>query len=243
MASRIQSQGHGHLIGSLKADAVHLVAQTVGIVLGHVHGRRAELFVNAHRHGRAEVVAEEHHGRANTRFGLEILPDLLRLLAGNTGNVRQPLGVILHDLQRLLPKVRHDPLRQLGANPLDGAGGQVAQNRGGIRGQVSLVLLHLELAAVLGIVHPVSPQNEGIPLTNVGHHAAGGDHVILHTEIQNGIPVLLVGIDDMLHRTLQLGQPISGTSRTGYHPRIPRGIVTAGRKRIVKHRRGLLSLG
>ena len=37
LAVGIQPQGHGHLIGLLKADTLHLVAEAVGILLGHIH--------------------------------------------------------------------------------------------------------------------------------------------------------------------------------------------------------------
>ena len=207
----IQPQGHGHLIRPLKADALHLIAEAVGVLAGDIHRPGAPLLVDAHRHGRAEIVAEEHHGRADARLGLEILRDLLGLLAGDALHVGEPLGVVLHHVQGFVPKAGHDALGQLGSHSLDGAGGQVAQDGRRIRRHIPLILLHLELAAVLGIMRPLAPQNQGVALVDVGHDAAGGDNVVLQSHVHNRVTVILVAVDDVLHGSLELGQPVSAS--------------------------------
>ena len=123
--------------------------------------------------------------------------------------------MVLHDIQGLVPEAGDDALGQLGAHPLDGAGGEVAEDGGGVGRQVSFVLLHLELAAVLGVMNPVAPQNEAVAVPDVGHGAAGGDDVVLQTEVQNRVAVVLIGVDDVLHGALELGQAVLGGGRVG----------------------------
>ena len=145
--------------------------------------------------------------------------------------------MILHDVQGLVSEMGHDALGQPGAYALDGAGGQIAQDGGGVRRHIPLVLLHLELAAVLGIVYPASPQNEAISVGHVGEDTAGGDHVVLQTEIHYGVSVVLVGVDDMLHRALQLGEGLLGGVLAPRHGDVKgrqRGIIVHGKPPFCK---------
>ena len=127
--SLLQSQAKCQAVGSLKADALDLVAETVRIVLGDLHSVGTPFFIDAHRHGGTKKLAEKHHGRTDPRLVLKILRDGARFFGRDTRDRRQPLGMILHDVKGLLTKLIHNALGGLGTNALDGAGRKIAQDR------------------------------------------------------------------------------------------------------------------
>ena len=113
-----------------KADAVDLLAQQIRVFPDDVDRRPTPAIVYTHSGGRSEVILTEHHDRADTELLAEVGGDFGRLLLGNAGNLRKPVGVIFKDIEGILAERFHDQLCRFRTDALDRFGGEVFENRG-----------------------------------------------------------------------------------------------------------------
>ena len=173
-------------------------------MLGAIDRRRAPALIDTHSERRPEIVAEEHHDRANARLLLEILRDLIRLFARDAGNLSQPIGMIFDDVKGVLSKLIHNLLRRFGADALDGTGGQIAQNGVDIGRQYTLVSLDRKLSAVLGIMYPAAVDGHAVALGYIRQCALDGHKIVIRAEVADGIAIFLVGIDHPLDTAREL---------------------------------------
>ena len=101
--------------------------------------------IDFHGRLRREIVAAEHHDRADTELLAEVGGDFGRLLLGNTRYLRKPVGTGFKHIKGILAERFHDQLCGLRTNALDGFGGEVFENRGRGRRQLLFKVFDLEL--------------------------------------------------------------------------------------------------
>ena len=189
----VKTKLFSHSVRALKADSLYLVAKAVRVFLGYINRCRAPALVYLYDGRRAKVVAEEHHRRADARLGFEVLADLSRLVEAYSGNVGEPIGMILKHLKRFVTEPLNYLDRRLLTYSLYCARGQIAQDRGCVLRHVSLVLAYGKLPAVFRIVLPLTVKNKRIALVYVGHDSCYCYEVIaVRAEICYGVTVFFV---------------------------------------------------
>ena len=192
-------------VGSLKADALDLLAKHIGVAFGDVNRTAAPLFVDAHRSDRSEILAEEKHCRANARLVFELLGDRAGALGCDAVDFCQPIRVIFNDVKGLLTKRINNALRGFWADALDGTRAEIAKHRCLVGKQLLFGLLYLKLSPVFGIVHPLAPHCNKVALTNVGERTRDGNKIVgVGAEIANGISVFIIGVNHTLNAARKL---------------------------------------
>ena len=116
----------GDLICRPETDAVHLIRQTVRILLQYPVNLVPVFSIQLHRHivGNA-ILLQEHHGLAHVLLLFQLGRDLPGLFLTDALDLRQPLRLFLNDAERLALEVSDDPGRQRRADALNGTAAQI----------------------------------------------------------------------------------------------------------------------
>ena len=107
-----------HIVSLLKAYAVYLVAQSIGIFLGNINRSASPFFENADGERSSEILPEKHHNRAHSRLLAEAFGYLKRRFARYSLHLGQPLGVVFDNVKGVLAELFDYPLRRLRTYPL-----------------------------------------------------------------------------------------------------------------------------
>ena len=169
-----KAQRRRNLVRSLEAHAVDLVHQTVRIRPQHALGHVAVGLVDLHRQRRRKPVALQKHQRAAHFILLgKGLCDHFGALLADALDLRQPLGLALHNVQRSRAELPHDQLRRRRADALDQAGGQIFFHRRLRLRAGGLVPHHSDLLAVLAVLHQFALEDGVLAGGKKRHNAHG----------------------------------------------------------------------
>ena len=110
-------------IGCQKAKPMH-IAQKVWFFFKHMNGTPLKLFLNAYTFfGAGTVRPQKGHQLPHTATLLVGAQDPFQFRLVDPANGEQVLRIIVHYVQCAQSKLAHNGLCQLGADPLDHAGG------------------------------------------------------------------------------------------------------------------------
>ena len=202
------------LIGHLKADPGHLVRQLVGVLPDDPVDIRAVALVELDRHivGDA-VLLQEQHGPAHILLLFHLPGDLDGLAPADALDLGQPLRLHLDDPEGLIPELLHDPRRQRGADPLDGAGPEIPLHGGRIARLLLFVGPDLKLPAVGGVLRKLAPGRDLLPFRKKREGPHAGGLLPVTDENEHRVPVLRIPVDNVIYIALNNFHPPSAPCR------------------------------
>ena len=177
-------------LGSLEAKSHSLAAQRIGVAFDYICGAHAERIESFDTFGgRHAVFFERYHNFAHGELALEIRADLLRLFGRYAANLRKTLGVVFDYIKSILAELVNYFDRELRADALDSACGEIAEDIAGGRGHFMLAKLDPELAAEGGMKIPIAGEFKQLTGFELGHDADCGYQLIAAFEFENREPV------------------------------------------------------
>ncbi len=109
-----------HAIRGDEADTPHVEGQAVRVLAHPGHGVRSVALVDAQgQPGRHAVALQEDHDLALSSLGAPGLADGPGARVSDPGHLAEALGVLVEDLEGLLPEAGDHAPRELGADALD----------------------------------------------------------------------------------------------------------------------------
>ena len=200
-----EAQLPGQVIGLNERNGELPLGEQIGVFPELVQRPIPKPLVEGHPQLRGQaVLGEEIQKPPHTHLEPEGLPHSLCPLLGDALDPGQLLRLVLQHLQCPVPElVDHFPGGG-DPHPLYDPRGQVVKDRLLPHGHGPAGHLGLELLAVGGVVGPGPLGGEGLPRRHAGNTPHHGHQVLLpHIKTENGIPVLLILIDNGVHRTAE----------------------------------------
>ena len=189
----LDAQRGGDAVGRLKADALHVLHEAIGVAgddLPHVFAVSLVDF-DGQRGGDA-VALQKDHGLALLRLlGIAFLNHAGALFA-DARYLQQPFRLGIEHVERLFAEGADEQLGRRRADAANHAAGQVFFNAGQGRRLLDFKALHLDLAAVDRVLRPFAGDAELFARCDRRHDAHGGDARFARLDHQNGIPVFVV---------------------------------------------------
>src|SRR2546426_4722607 len=170
-------------IRRLKANAMDVEGQAIGILPHSGNGFIAIGLVNADRSGGANAMrVQEDHDLANDFLGFPGLNHPLLAFGANTVKVGQPFGRLLNDIEHLCPKGLDQFLGKVRANAFDHPRAQIFLDAFEGAGWDDTQGLCFELQTMRPIIHP-----DALPLNVLARGdrrgcADNGDQVTVPTD-------------------------------------------------------------
>ena len=197
----------GDAVGVAEVQLKRLAAEQIGVLLDGRHGPRAEGAEDLHRPAGADLeLGQIGDQLPHPEHPLELLLDAVGLVRRDAGHLREPGRVVGDHLKRLGTEQVDDLIRRLGPDVRQRPAGKEGVHRFQILGHVGLALLCVELAAIGGVVLVPPPADDALPCMKLPHHAADHRYHTAARYLEHGVAVVLVLVDDVLHRAFQLFQ-------------------------------------
>ena len=130
---------------------------------------------------------------SHTELLLEGFSNLQSLFLADSGYFRQPLGLLLHNVEGVVAEAADDPGGRPGTDSADGPGGQVAFDLLGPVGHLTLQKLRPELGAVGGMILPAARHHKlfsGHTQRNRSNH--GDAFARFRLEPHHGVPIRFI---------------------------------------------------
>ena len=148
------------------------------------------------------VLLQEEHRVAQVALLRHESGDLAGLSLADPLHFRQPLGLLVHDPQRLVAEHLNDPCRQSLSNALNRAGRQIAQHSLRVLRRDHAIGVHLELLAVDGVLDDFAGYKAALALADGRRKAGAGKDPVLTVHLKHGICILFIPVDDMFYISL-----------------------------------------
>ena len=193
------------LIRGGKADPVDILCQLVGVLpQDRVHiGAVSFPYLERDAVGNAVLLQKEHRVPQLPLFS-HVRGDLSGAPLADPLDLREPLGLLVHDPQRVVPEFLDDPRRQRLSDALYRAGRQIAQHRLGILGRDHPVDFHLELLPVHGVLYALAGNDAALALADGRRKTGAGQDPVLGMHLKHGICIFFVSVDYVLYISLDL---------------------------------------
>ena len=206
---RLEAHAPCNLVGGTEAHAVDFIGEAVWIFLQNALALVAVGLVDLHgKAGREARALQENQRGAHFILHGEGFGDHGRLLRADAGNLRKPVGLGFHHIQRCRAEVLHDELGRRRADASDQAGAQILLHAGlGFRAQ-ELVGAHLDLFAVIPVLGQFALQDYMFARIQKRQNAHGaGAPRALNAEGRHRPSVGVVSENDLLYRSFKLRHP------------------------------------
>ena len=200
---------HTDAVRPVEADIQPARTEQIGISANLVHGGGSPAFIATQGFGRGQtVVREGQHDLPQPELAGKSLTDGFCLGGGDPLDLRETARFLFQDPQGLVPEFFDDPRGGGDADPLNRAGGQIAQDRIRTRGQMLFRLLGAELPPEARVLHPFSFQAELFPRRDRGQHADHFMQFLTRFELQHRPAVVRVAENHPFHTAAELFEPI-----------------------------------
>ena len=209
-------------VGGVKADAVDVHGQAVGILAHHRQGLLPVVAVDAHGIGGADPVRlQEHDQVADALMVGPARLDALQRLAAHAADPQQPVRLLVQHAKGVLAEGIHDACGHGFAHALDEAGTEIMADALHGCGQQVLVVFHGKLPPEARVVHPAAHQLQRCPRLRRNHVPHHADHVALgqRAQAQHGVAVFLVVEDDAVEHAGKLLRCVLRLLHGGQHGR------------------------
>ena len=233
-----QAQGTGDLVGRLETDAVDVLHQPVGCGLDHGQRVVAVLLVDLHRQvGGYAVAVEKDHHVLNRSLLLPGLDNAINPLLADAQHLAQPFRLLVDHVQGLRAEAVNDAFGHHLAYAADHARAEIALDALCRRRDGLLTQLHLELAAVPGMVQPLAGQLQPFARVDLWQVADDGDELVamlavgvgqhparVRLQAQDGVAILLIVVGNALNTAAELLAAFHRAKFTPFRPSLRDGV-------------------
>ena len=197
----------GDAVGVAEIQLQRLTAEQIGVGGDGIHGAGAEHPEHLHRAAGADLkLGQIGDELPHPEHPLELLLDAVGLVRRDTRDDGKLGGVVGDHFQRRRAEFIDDLVGRAGPDIGQRAAGQEGVDRFQIPGHIGLALLGMELASVGGVVLVFSPADHAFARVELAHDAADHRHRAAAGDLEHGVAVVRVLVNDVLHRAFQLFQ-------------------------------------
>ena len=201
LAVLFDAQRRGDTVGSLEAHALHVVDEPVGVLADDLLDVFAVLLEDLDsERGRDAVALQKNHGLALLGLFGVAFHDHGGALLSDAGHLEQALRLGVEHIERLLAEGLDEQLGGGGADAADHAAGEVLFDAGEGGRLFDLDGLHLDLAAIDGMLDPLAGDVQLLAGGDGRHDADGGHASLSALHDEHGIPVFIVAEDRFIRK-------------------------------------------
>ena len=142
---------------------------------------------------------QKDHGFSHVFLFFHLSCDLPGLLLTNAFDFRKPLRFFFHDPEGIFMEFPDDPGRQGNTDPLYRSGSQIAFNREFIFRSLDLQSLDMKLVSISGVLFVMTADLHQFSVPDIMKHSHTGDLFSVCHYIHDGISIVLIPVNDMIH--------------------------------------------
>ena len=197
----------GNGVGRAEADAPYVIGETIGVFPYHPDAVAAVGLIDLGGVGGAHVMPlEEEHDVLDLLLFHPALLNALHPDPADAGDVQQPVGRFLDDVQRVGTEGPDDPPGELWPDALDQTAAEILFDPVHGGGKRLLKALDRKLPPVLAVDPPAAPEGKYAAHMDLGHVPDDGDKVLVApgAALENGVAVLFILIRNAFDHAAEL---------------------------------------